>query len=464
MAGTVARRMSRRTPVVRMVAAFAMLFPTLRGRAQGVPATDAGPIPAATGVAIPAGEDRWDFHAQGTFVGQSVLPFHADYAGPGSLRSRGEAKETVSLDLIGGARLWHGAEFRIDGLMWQGFGLSDARGAAGFFNGEAFRKGTEVPNVTLSRVFVRQVIGLGGGEESVEGGALNFAGKRDTTRLTFTAGKMSAKDIFDANRYANDPRTQFMNWALMANGTWDYPADALGFAPGMALELDAGDWSARAGLFGVMRSANGVAVDTSFGKARAMVWELEHRHRLGTHPGAVRLLLDLNRGRMRRYDETLSNAALLADPSLQTGYHGELGCGLNLEQELTGDLGMFSRLGWNDGDTEPWMFTDIDRTATLGLSLKGTRWGRPQDTVGWAGVWNEISTGHQRFLAAGGQGITVGENRLDYGPEQILETYYRFRVHGEWNATLDYQFVNHPAYNRDRGPAHVFGLRLHWEY
>ncbi len=450
-------------PALRLAAVLAVLSAAPAGRCQTTL-----PAPGTTGSgsdpASPVAADRWDFHAQGTFVGQAVLPFHADYAGPGSLRSRGEAKETVSLDIIGGARLWQGAEFRVDGLMWQGYGLSDARGVAGFPNGEAFRKGTEVPNATLSRVFVRQVVGFGGGEETVEAGPLNFGGQRDANRLTLTAGKMSAKDVFDANRYANDPRTQFLNWSLMANGAWDYPADALGFAPGVALELDAGDWSARYGLFGVMRSANGVGVDQSFGKARAMVWELEHRHRLGTHPGAVRLLLDLNRGRMRRYQDTLADAALLADPSLQKGYNGNLGYGLNLEQEIAGDLGMFSRLGWSEGDTEPWMFTDVDRTASLGISLKGTRWGRGSDTVGVAGVWNEISGVHRRFLAAGGQGILVGENRLNYGPEEILETYYRFQVAGAWHATLDYQCVNHPAYNRDRGPAHVFGLRLHWEY
>src|SRR5262249_25003776 len=190
-------------------------------------------------------EQGWNWPVQNTDIGQYHPAFHADYSGPNSLDRDGEVKETVSLDLLAGARLWRGAEGHVDGLMWQGFGLSKTLGVDGFPNGEAFRLGTDIPNVNFSRVFIRQTIGLGGGQETVEDDALYLAGKRDVSRLTLTVGRMSAKDIFDNNSYANDPRTQFMNWALMANEAWDYPADSLGYTTAVAAELNQPKWALR---------------------------------------------------------------------------------------------------------------------------------------------------------------------------------------------------------------------------
>ena len=172
-------------------------------------------------------EQSWNWHVQNTAVavqGRSCAS-SPRYSGPNSLDSRGEVRETVSLDLLAGVRLWHGAEAHVDGLMWQGFGLSKTRGVDGFPNGEAFRTGNDIPNVNFTRLFIRQTIGLEGEQETVEDDQLQLAGKQDISRLTLTVGKFSAKDIFDNNAYANDPRTQFMNWALMANEAWDYPAD-----------------------------------------------------------------------------------------------------------------------------------------------------------------------------------------------------------------------------------------------
>ena len=141
--------------------------------------------------------------------------------------------------------------------MWQGFGLSKTLGVEGFPNGEAFRLGTDVPNVNIARLFIRQTIGLGGEQEAVEDGPLQLAGKQDVSRVTLTLGKISAKDIFDNNAYANDPRTQFMNWALMANEAWDYPADSLGYDTGFAAELNQPQWTVRYGFFQMPRSSNG---------------------------------------------------------------------------------------------------------------------------------------------------------------------------------------------------------------
>ena len=180
----------------------------------------------------------WNWHAQNTDVVQYHPGFSAEYSGPNSMDKVNEVKETVSLDLYAGVRLWRGAEAHIDGLLWQGFGLSDTRGVEGFPNGEAFRLGTAVPNVTIARLFLRQTFGLGGDQESVADDELHLGGTRDLSRITVTLGKMSAKDLFDNNTYANDPRTQFLNWALMANEAWDYPADSLGYTTGVAIELN----------------------------------------------------------------------------------------------------------------------------------------------------------------------------------------------------------------------------------
>ncbi len=416
------------------------------------------PSPAST--EAPA----WNWRVQNTDIVQGDPGFHAPYSGPNSLDPRGEVRESVSVDLFAGAQLWRGAEAHVDGLLWQGFGLSKTLGVEGFPNGEAFRLGTDVPNVTIARLFVRQTIGLGGEEEDVEEGALQLAGKRDVTRLTFTVGKLSVKDVFDNNTYANDPRTEFLNWALMANEAWDYPADSLGYTTGAAIELNTPRWAVRYGFFQMPRSANGMAQDQRYLAAWGMVTELERRYTLGGRPGTARLLGYLNRAHMGSYQAALDSPVRPAaiEPTRDDRY--KYGFGLNLEQELTKNLGLFSRLGWSDGRNEAWVFADVDRTATLGASLKGEAWRRPHDTVGLGGGLNAISRVHQEFLAAGGTGILAGDGRLNYGFEKILEAYYDFEVWKTIHAALDYQFIANPAYNRDRGPVSVFALRVHWEF
>ena len=409
-------------------------------------------------------EPDWNWHVQNTDILQMHPGFPAKYSGPGSLRTGWESKETVSLDFFSGARLWSGAEAHLDGLMWQGFGLSKTRGVAGFPNGEAFRLGKEVPNLNFARLFIRQTIGLGGEQETVEDDALRLAGKRDVSRLTLTLGKMSAKDIFDNNAYANDSRTQFMNWSLIANGAWDFPADSLGFMTGLAAELNQPEWALRYGFFQVPRVANGVALDSRFLAAWAMVTEYERRYAVNNHPGAVRFLAYLNRAHMGSYQATLDDPALGMDVTQTRAYRFKYGFGLNVDQELTHGVGVFTRLGWSDGRNEAWAFTDVDRTASVGVSIKGEFWNRPGDTVGLAGVINGLSRVHQHFFAAGGTGILAGDGALNYGWEKVLETYYDLQVCKYVRTALDYQFISAPAFNRDRGPVSVISARLHWEF
>ena len=409
-------------------------------------------------------QQNWNWHAQNTDIVQGYPAFPAQYSGPNSLPQGGQIRETISADFLAGARLWRGAEAHVDGLMWQGFGVGRTLGVEGFPNGEAFRLGTDVPNVNISRLFLRQTIGLGGDQETVEDDALHLAGKQDVSRVTLTLGKMSAKDIFDNNRYANDARTQFMSWAFTANEAWDYPADSIGYITGFAAELNQPQWAVRYGFFQLPKVSNGAAVDTHYLEAWGMVTELERRYVLGGHPGTVRLLAYLNRAHMGSYQEAVDDPIRPADIAATRAYRYKYGFGLNIEQEITRNLGVFSRVGWSDGQNEAWAFADVDRTASLGLSLKGESWHRPDDTVGLAGVLSGISGVHQQFFAAGGTGILAGDGALSYGWEEALETYYDFSVWKTLHAALDYQFVSNPAFNRARGPVSIFGARLHWEF
>ena len=411
-----------------------------------------------------APEQRWNWHVQNTDILDWHPSFPARYSGPNSLRNSSELQETVSLDLLAGARLWRGAEAHVDGLMWQGFGFSKTLGIEGFPNAEAYRVGTMVPNVVFSRAFIRQTIGLGGESENVEDDQLHLAGKQDVSRLTFTVGKMSAKDVFDNNAYANDQRSQFMNWGLVANEAWDYPADSLGFTTGATVELNQPGWALRYGFFQVPRVSNGLAQDPAYLRAWAMVSEFERRFSIHEHPGTVRLLAFLNRAHMGSYQAVLDNPGLGSNIAPTRAYRYKYGFGLNVDQELFKGVGAFVRLGWSDGRNEAWMYSDIDHAATLGLSVNGRFWNRTNDTFGVAGILNGISRVHRDFLTAGGTGILAGDGSLNYGIEQILETYYDAQIWKTVHASLDYQFVANPAFNRDRGPVSILSARLHWEF
>lgn len=455
-------------------------FTGLAAAAAADSPTNAPPAPAI-GPASTNAPQFWNFHAQNTDIVQGYPGFASKYSGPNSLPSGGEGRETISLDLMGGVRLWPGAEAHVDGMMWQGFGVANAVGVEGFPNGEAFRLGTDVPNGSLTRLFIRQTIGLGGDQEAVADDDLDLAGQVDVSRLTFTLGRFSAKDIFDNNAYANSARTQFLNWGLGANEAWDYPADAIGFTTGLAIELNQPNWTLRYGFFQVPRVQNSLTADDRYftwpydGSAQdgpilnawAMVTELERRYTLRDHPGTIRFLAFLNRANMADYSAAttiLRADGPGADWLTARSFHYKYGFGLNWEQEIVKNVGVFSRLGWNDGREEGWMFSDVDYTASLGLSINGESWRRPDDTFGLAGVANGISKSEQEFFAAGGTGILGGDGNLDYGWEKILETYYDAKIWKGVHAALDYQFITDPAFNRDRGPVSVFAARLHWEF
>jgi high affinity Mn2+ porin len=469
-----AHRMKLNTKFI-LIASFAALACSAATLAATTNSTEAAASPPGSSADKPhpeavaetpdeAQEQSWNWHVQNTDIIQGDAGFPAKYSGPNSLNSAGELQNTVSLDLYAGVRLWRGAEAHVDALMWQGFGLSKTLGIDGFPNGEAFRVGTKVPNVCFARLFLRQTIGLGGEQEAVADDQLHLAGKQDVSRITLTLGKMSVKDIFDNNAYANDPRTQFLNWALVANEAWDYPADSLGYMTGFAAELNQPKWTLRYGFFQMPDASNGVGQDQNYLEAWGMVTEFERRLDLNGHPGALRFLAFLNHAHMGSFQAALDSPVRPADIVATEAYRYKYGFGLNVDQEVVKDLGVFGRLGWSDGQAEAWTFADVDFTASLGVSVKGQFWGRPHDTVALGGVINGLTPVHRDFFAAGGTGILTGDGALNYGLEKIIEVYYDFHVWKTVHVALDYQYITDPAYNRDRGPVSVLGARLHWEF
>jgi high affinity Mn2+ porin len=408
---------------------------------------------------------RFAFHAQTTFLGQYAFPFRSPYRGQNSL-SPNHGRETADVTFYAGARLWQGAEFWINPEIDQGFGLSGTRGVAGFPSGEAYKVGESVPYTRLPRMFVRQTIDLGGETQRVESGINQFAGSQTADRIVITVGKFSVVDIFDTNKYAHDPRTDFMNWALVDTGTFDYAADAWGYTYGAAAEWYRGAWTLRVGAFDMSAVPNSGRLDPSFKQFQSIV-ELEHRHQIAGQPGKIAVTGFLTRGRMGRFDDAIRLSELSGEPAdtaLVRRYTSRSGVSLNLEQQISPDLGVFARAGIASAGVEPYEFSDIDRTLAAGLSLGGKQWGRPDDTIGIAGVVNGISGAHKAYFNAGGLGILAGDGQLpNPGPEKIAEIYYSFPI-ANWRATLDYQFIANPAYNRDRGPVSVIGTRLRAQF
>jgi high affinity Mn2+ porin len=409
--------------------------------------------------------NNFNVHAQTTVTSQYALPFSAPYFGPNSLNSN-SGRETSDVTFYVGARLWEGAELWINPEIDQGFGLSNTLGVAGFPSGEAYKLGDSYPYARLPRMFVRQTIDLGGEAQKIDAGINQFAGSQTADRLVITVGKLAVTDIFDTNRYAHDPRNDFLNWAVVDTGTFDYAADAWGYTYGAVAEWYRGDWTVRGGLFDLSVVPNSTELDAKFSQFQ-WVGEIEHRHKLWDRDGKIAVTAFLTRGRMGQFADAISLALATGGPADITAvrqYASRGGISANLEQQIFDDLGIFARAGWANGNVEPYEFTDIDRTAAAGFQLNGKRWGRPDDTIGFAGVINGISSVHQAFLNAGGLGILVGDGMLpNYGPERIIETYYSLPLY-TWRVTFDYQFIDNPGYNRDRGPASVIAGRFHWQF
>lgn len=422
---------------------------------------------ASPALADEPASENWAIHGQETFVLQVNARFRSPYQGPNSLDHRSHAKETFDATAYLGLRPWSGAEIWINPELDQGFGLSNTLGVAGFPSGEAYKVGKKYPYWKLPRWFIRQTIDLGGESEKVDADLNEFAGHQKANRLVLTLGKFSVVDMFDTNELAHDPRTDFLNWAIIDAGTFDYAANAWGYTYGLAGELYAGRWTVRAGAFDLSDVPNSARLDASFGQVQ-FVGEVEERHSIGGEAGKLKITAFLSRGRMGRFEDAIRLAELTGEPADITAvrrFRSRAGISFNLEQQLSKSLSLFVKGGIANGNVEPYEFSDIDRTIAAGIRVKGSGWGREEDTVGIAEVNNVITRVHQRFLDAGGLGILVGDGKLPHpGPEQILEAYYDLALAKPLHLTLDGQFIRHPAYNRDRGPVPVGAIRLHTEF
>lgn len=451
---------SHRAVSLAAVSALALL-------ATAATAAGADPGPPGAAAPAPAPEQDWAVHAQGTVVDQAHLAFTAPYAGANSLSAKAEGRETLDLTLFAGFKPWRGAEVWVNPEIDQGFGLSNTLGVAGFPSGEAYKVGKASPYFRLQRAFVRQTIDLGGAAATLDPDLNQLGATHRDDRIVVTVGKFSVTDVFDSNGYAHDPKHDFLNWGLIDTGTFDYAADAWGYSEGLALEWYQGPWTLRSAVFALSDVPNSARLDTSFGQFQ-LVDEVERRFTIAGQAGSLKATGFVTRGRMGLYADALSLAArtgTVPDVAKVRQYRGRSGLSVNLQQQITGDLGLFLRGGLAGGAAEPYEFADIDRTVAGGLSLKGRRWGRAGDTVGLSAELNGISKPHQAYLAAGGLGILVGDGRLPRpGAESLLETYYDVAIGRFLHLAADYQLVVNPAYNRDRGPVSIFAGRLHAQF
>jgi high affinity Mn2+ porin len=434
------------------------LFASVCGRAQDGGQTGGAESPSAGA----AGGRTWSLHFQATSIVQQHGSFPSLYEGENSLPPHSEHRVSVTATVFAAARLNPHWDFVVNPEVAGGRGFGEVTGIAGFTNGEIPRVASATPTLYLARAYVRYTPVPG---QSAQQTAPNQESEMpQLPRVSVIAGKFAITDFFDNNSYSHDPRTQFMNWSLMSNGAWDYPADTRGYTIGTVAEIRMANWSARAATVMEPTTANGPTLDTRVGRNRGLAFEYEHDHLARGKQGAVRLLAFDNREQAGTYREAVRISPLAPDlgPTRRNGTP-KYGYGLNTEQAVTEDLGVFGRYGWSDGKTESWAFTEIDRSLSGGLALKGLRWRRRRDTVGVAAARNYLAGDHRTFLAAGGYGLIIGDGRLNYAPEKIVETYYSWRVSGSWTLTGDYQHVGNPAYNQERGPVSVFTLRIHWE-
>lgn len=412
--------------------------------------------------------ESWRAWGQATYVWQSKDPFRAAYSGPHSLSPAREKSYSFTATAGLGLRPWAGGELYADVEAAQGVPLSGLTGLGGFTNGEIARTAGPTLTAYRARLFVRHTWGVGGGSEAIEADADQLAGTVDRRRWVLTVGNLSVLDLFDDNAYSHDPRTQFLNWSLMTHGAFDYAADARGYSWGVALAWHHDAWALRFGRFLQPREPNLQSLDPRIFRHYGDQIELEHAHALGGFPGKVRVLAFHNRAVMSSYQDALAQAAAAGGaPSLDAVRFGErnkVGAGIAFEQALGRGFGLFGRASWADGKTETYAFTEIDRSVSLGALLEGAAWGRAADALGFAAARNELSGAHRAFLAAGGIGFFLGDGRLEYRPETVLEAFYRLALTGALALSLDWQRIRNPGYNAARGPANVVSLRLHTEF
>jgi high affinity Mn2+ porin len=435
----------------------------------------------------PAGidPDMINIHGQFTATWQGYPTFRQ---APGSLvngylgfPAAGQSNEVSEATLYAGVRLWKGAEFWINPEIDHGFGLNGSIGVASVPTAEAFKVGQAEPYARVPRIFVRQTINLGGETEKVAADINQFAGTQTSDRLVLTVGRLSPLDIFDTNKYASSPRTQFMNWGLNYNLSFDWGADAWGSGYGAAAEWYQGPFTYRLGWFDLGRSAISDSIDTygidpTFSQYQ-LVGEIERRYELWGQPGKAKLTVNMDGGRMGTYSDAIAyyyanggaagTACGAGTPQVACvrNYTHKVDVHINIEQAITQDVGIFARAGWAPGYYESYQNPDSNLFISGGVSVSGRLWNRPEDTIGVGVIRNQISKIEQQYLNLGGLGAMVGDGALpNPRAETVLETYYNYQFSASTSFGLDYQLLMNPAFNGDRGPINIFASRVHWQF
>jgi len=413
--------------------------------------------------------DRIWVSGQANFITQYNPSFPAKYSGPNSFGPASERATSRVLTLYTGVRLTRSTEILLDLESAGGSGLSQALGIAGFTNLDVVRNPTLGTAPYMARAMIHQVVPLSSQYDDAVRGPFGLASKLPVRRLEFRTGKLSTADVFDLNGIGSDSHLQFLNWAIDNNPAFDYAADTRGYTFGFVAEFYDRNYALRFGEMLMPKVANGLDLDWNLARARGQNFEWEWRPALWRdRPSTVRLLSFFNVANMGSYRQAIHAAETGPDapPDITTyrrqGRH-KYGFGLNLEQALRDGWRAYARLGWSDGRNESFAYTEVDRAFSLGSDLRGRKWKRGEDKLGSAFLLNGISGDHRAYLALGGLGFLLGDGALHYGRETIWETYYNLHV---WRGAYiggDVQRVWNPGYNRDRGPATVFGLRLHIE-
>lgn len=380
-----------------------------------------------------------------------------------SLQPDDETANSLTTTFFFGARLWKGGSFYFNPELAGGSGFSQARGIAGFTNGETFRIGSPAPAIYLARAYYKQNIFLSK-KRSPTSDDVNQVNENEAEKqLTIIAGKFSAADFFDCNSFSHDPRTQFMNWSLMSTGAWDYPANTRGYTVGGVIQYTSPKLELRYGFTAVPTTANGPVLNYNYAQANASMFEAQYNY---SKKGNIKLLLFYNNAPMGSYSSAVKQTDTVNITAVRSFGRSKYGVSINFEHAFTDNFGLFARASYNDGKNETWAFTEIDESAQIGVSIKGAKWKRKNDVLGTAAVANQISPEHQIYLAKGGYGFMLGDGRLNYATEFISEIYYSFLIQ-KWNLALSpaYQMVINPGYNRDRpGPVHVASLRAHVQF
>jgi len=422
---------------------------------------------------------RYYLSGQANIIFQAHGPFHSPYDGPNSMLGRGEYKTSLVGTLYMGAELVRNPAHHFEAIYDEesagGRGISEALGLAGFTNLDVVRNPNLGPVPYMARAQLHQTIGFSSKTVDANRGPFSLATQVPERRLELRAGKMGLPDFFDLNGIGTDSHLQFLNWTVDNNGAWDYAADTRGYTYAAVVEYDDKTWSARYGVATMPTVANGINFEWSLKRANGQNMEVEWRHGLlgGLLPperrGALRLLGYVNHANMGDYRqqnikflEGLTPTPDITAHPLQSTV--KYGVGINMEQELGDNLRVFGRFGWNEGQHESYVYTEVDQTVELGGDFAGKAWGRENDKVGLTFVTNAIKRDHQQYLKLGGLGFLLGDGKLNYAREDIVEGYYTLHTWRGLSYSLDAQYITHPGYNQARGPVLVESVRMHVDF